>query len=232
MSETAQRAVLIEAHGLTREHRRKVESIYALRDVSLTIARGEHVVLFGPSGSGKTTLLNLLAGLDQPSAGTVTWLGRELTRLTERELSELRCREMGFVFQDFGILRSLSALDNVRLPLLFSRERDDRARAIAALERLGLGERIHHRANELSRGELQRVAIARALVHRPALLLADEPTASLDAASAAQVVALFEELRAERDLTVLVATHDPAWLDHADRALRLQKGRLMAEAAA
>src|SRR5262245_43227590 len=207
MSEASPRAVLIEAVGLTREHRREVESIYALRDVSLTIARGEHVVLFGPSGSGKTTLLNLLAGLDQPSAGTVTWLGRELTRLGERELAQLRCREIGFVFQDFGILRSLSALDNVRLPLLFAHASDDRARAKAALERLGLGERIHHRANELSRGELQRVAIARALIHRPALLLADEPTASLDAAAAAQVVSFFEELRAESDRAVPAATH-------------------------
>src|SRR5262245_38846459 len=231
MSEATPRAVLIEATGLTREHRRKVESIFALRDVSLTLARGEHVVLFGPSGSGKTTLLNLLAGLDQPSSGTVTWLGREMTRLSERELAALRCREMGFVFQDFGILRSLSALDNVRLPLLFSHESGDRAKAIAALERLGLGDRLHHRANELSRGELQRVAIARALIHRPSLLLADEPTASLDAASAAAVVALFEELRAERDLTVLVATHDPSWLEHADRSLRLQKGRLLEPAA-
>jgi putative ABC transport system ATP-binding protein len=231
MSEATPRAVLIEARGLTREHRRKVESIFALRDVSLTIARGEHVVLFGPSGSGKTTLLNLLAGLDQPSAGNVTWLGRELTRLSERELAALRCREMGFVFQDFGILRSLTALDNVRLPLLFAKDHDDRARAIAALERLGLGDRLHHRANELSRGELQRVAIARALIHRPSLLLADEPTASLDAASAASVVAFFEELRAERDLTVLVATHDPSWLEHADRALRLEKGRLLETAA-
>jgi putative ABC transport system ATP-binding protein len=231
MSESATNGVLIEARGLTREHRRRVESIYALRDVSLTIARGEHVVLFGPSGSGKTTLLNLLAGLDQPSAGSVTWLGRELTRLSERELARLRCREMGFVFQDFGILRSLTALDNVRLPLLFSNERDDRARAIAGLERLGLGERLHHRASELSRGELQRVAIARALIHRPSLLLADEPTASLDAAAASEVVACFEELRAERELTVLVATHDPSWLEHADRALTLQKGRLVEAAA-
>ncbi len=232
MTEAAAGECFIEARELTREYRRKVELIHAVHEVSFTIGRGEHVVLFGPSGSGKTTLLQLLAGLDLPTHGAVLLRGRDLASFSEKELSIWRSREVGFVFQDFGVIRSLSALDNVRLPLILSPDGEGGASARATLERLGLADRLHHFPQQLSRGEQQRVAIARALIHSPSLLLADEPTASLDSASSAEVVGIFEELRAERNLTVIVATHDSSWIERADRCLYLDKGRLTRAGAA
>ena len=219
---------LLRAQGLARHFTRRAEIVRALDGVDLELVRGEHLLVSGPSGSGKSTLLQLLAGLDRPTAGDVWFEGRRLADLSERELVSWRARRVGFVLQDFGMIRSLSAFDNVRLQALLSRTEQGETRAHELLERMGLGHRLHHQPRELSRGEQQRVALARALVHRPALLLADEPTGSLDLESTRSFATLIEELKSERDLTVIIASHDSFWEKSSDRHLVLRGGRALA----
>jgi len=202
------------------------EQILALDNVTLSVASGEIIAVSGPSGSGKTTLLNLIAGLDRPTSGAVTVLGRELGALTERELTAFRAHSIGIVFQDPHLLPGLTALENViaaRLPWSPRRALEPDARRL--LIAVGLESRMNHPPARLSGGERQRVGVARALLGQPRLLLADEPTGNLDAGSTAQFLALIVELRVELELTVILATHDPEVSAIADRVVRLSGGR-------
>jgi putative ABC transport system ATP-binding protein len=201
--------------------------VWAVREVSIRIDRGEAVAVTGPSGSGKTTLLNLIAGLDRCTGGEVSVLGRRLTHLSERELTTYRAQCLGLVFQEPYLLPGLSALENVmvaRLPWIPRRRLEPDARTL--LEAVGLAARVHFSPAQLSSGERQRVGIARALLGRPPLLLADEPTGNLDAATTGELLQLVTRLRSEMELTLVVATHDPAVAGIADRVLRLEGGRL------
>ena len=197
-----------------------------LQPLDLAIASGERCAIVGPSGSGKTTLLALLAGLDVPSAGRLWLTDQELTALDEDARATLRRQHVGFVFQNFQLLDNLTALDNVALPLELRGDRDARARARDMLARVGLAERAHHYPPTLSGGEQQRVALARAFVGRPQVLFADEPTGSLDRASAQAVQTLMFELNRAAGTTLVIVTHDEALAAHADRRLQLTAGRL------
>jgi putative ABC transport system ATP-binding protein len=207
--------------------REAAPTVRALDGVSLSIDPGEFVGIAGPSGSGKSTLLHLLAGLDAPTEGSVTLAGEDVGSLSPRERARLRLDHVGVVFQRFHLLPSLTARRNVAVPLieLGVRRRDRRDRADAALERLGLGDRLDHRPGALSGGERQRVAIARALVTDPALLVADEPTGELDTAASDRVLDAFERLVAETDTAVVLASHDERALERADRLVQLRDGR-------
>ena len=205
-------------------------SVTAVADVSLTVPRGEFLAIVGRSGSGKTTLLNLIAGLDQPDAGTVSVDGREVSRLGDAEMTDFRRHTVGFVFQSFGLLPLLSAAENVELALRIAgagiRERGERTRELLGI--VGLTERANHRPYELSGGEQQRVAVARALANRPRLIIADEPTGELDSTTGAQIFALLRGVAAE-GVTVIAATHDPFVMEHADRVLEMSDGHLLPE---
>lgn len=215
---------LIQAEGLSKVYPRGREQVRALEGVSFEIQRGELVAVVGPSGSGKTTLLNLLGCMDVPTSGTLRFRGRELQEFTERERTAFRRQEIGFVFQHFGLLPKLSVVENITLPLVFSR-REPAHDVDELLERVGLTSRRHHRPSELSGGEMQRVAIARALVHGPALLLADEPTGNLDSATGESLIALLRELHSG-GLTILIVTHNPSIAAMAQRCITLRDGRL------
>jgi putative ABC transport system ATP-binding protein len=200
----------------------------ALRGVDFRLERGELVVVAGPSGSGKSTLLNLLGTLDDPDTGRVLYEGSDLGTASQAERTLLRRRRLGFVFQGFYLIPVLSALENVEYPLVIDgvAQRERRARAAAALAVVGLAERAGHRPDQLSGGERQRVALARALVHEPTLVLADEPTASLDSETGRAVIDLFSRLNAERGVSFVLATHDPAIVACAGRVVRLADGRV------
>jgi putative ABC transport system ATP-binding protein len=203
------------------------EPVRAVDDVSLSVTAGEMVALFGPSGSGKTTLLLMVAALLAPTAGAVLVRGRNVSELSEREASRYRLEELGFVRQNFDLLPGVSALDNATLKLLKTvRWREAQRRMQPLMERLGLGARLHHRAETLSMGERQRVMIARALSTEPSLLLADEPTGSLDTTRSAEVLGLLRSLCSERGVTILLVSHDPLAAGYADRRLTLSDGRL------
>jgi ABC-type lipoprotein export system ATPase subunit len=201
----------------------------ALAGVSLEIQPGERVALLGKSGSGKSTLLNLLGGLDRPTTGRVSVCGRDLARLSSRELADHRLRTVGMIFQSFNLILTRTALQNVELPMIFAGRprRDRKNRARAALEAVGLGHRLHHRPTELSGGEGQRVAIARAMVNEPAILLADEPTGNLDSATAAAIMGVLLDHLNQRCTTLVLVTHDEELAGRsADRTVRLHDGRL------
>ena len=219
----------VEACGVTKVYGRGAARVEALRGVDLRVAPGEFVALTGPSGSGKSTLLHLLAGLDTPTAGTVRVHGTDLGRLDEDARTAFRGRNIGVVFQSFNLLDIFSAEENVALPLTLAGVRSAAATRLAraALERVGLGGRGGHRPAELSGGEQQRVAVARALVADPPLVIADEPTGSLDSANGRAVFALLKGLAAD-GRTVLLVTHDPALAAEADRVVRLRDGVVIA----
>ncbi len=202
--------------------------VRAVDGVSLSVARGEFLALYGPSGSGKSTLLMLIAALLRPDAGSVSVDGRDISQLSDREAAHYRLHELGFVRQSLNLIPGASALDNAALKLMGADigSREARRRIKPLLERLGLGERMGHRSEQLSMGERQRVMIARALSMEPALLLADEPTGSLDTERGAQVLALLAELCREREIAVVLVTHDPQAAAFADRVLALRDGRL------
>jgi putative ABC transport system ATP-binding protein len=207
------------------------EPVRAVDGVSLTVARGETVALYGPSGSGKTTLLLMVAMLLEPTAGTVLIGARDIASLSEREASHFRLSELGFIRQSFDLLPGVSAIDNATLKLLKTRRWREARREIAPLfERLGLGERMHHRAETLSMGERQRVMIARALSTEPRLVLADEPTGSLDTQRGREVLDLLRALCRERGVATVIVSHDPMAADYVDRVLALRDGRLSHEA--
>jgi putative ABC transport system ATP-binding protein len=217
---------MIDLSGLSLHYRLGDTRIDVLRSVQLSVAEGQSVAITGPSGSGKTSLLLLLSGLERPAEGRIRVNGTELGALDADGLADLRRDHIGIVFQSFHLLPSLSALDNVALPLQMAGQRDAHARAAALLRRVGLGERQHHEPSQLSGGEQQRVAIARALVHRPRLLLADEPTGNLDDHTGESIRELLFELNREAGTTLVLVTHDPAFAARCDRVLRLHDGQL------
>jgi ABC-type lipoprotein export system ATPase subunit len=218
---------LLELQGVAKHYRRGREDVVALSDVDLEVAAGELVALVGPSGSGKSTLLHLAGGLDVPDAGAVRVGGRDLAHLTVTERARLRRRDVGFVFQFFHLLPTLSVAENVELPLLLDRRRARSERVRTLLERVGLTHRSDHLPGELSGGEMQRAAIARALVAEPKLLLADEPTGNLDSATGADVLGLLTEVVAEAGTALVMVTHDEAAAGRAGRVLRLLDGHLV-----
>ncbi len=200
---------------------------HVLKNVDLDVSEGDYLAIMGPSGSGKTTLMNLIGCLDVPTSGSYLLGEREITKCSGKELAEVRNKEIGFVFQSFHLLPKLTALDNVALPLLYGgvkkAERQERARA--ALETVGLADRLDHRPDQLSGGQCQRVAIARAIVGKPRLLLADEPTGALDSASGAQVMELFRQLH-DSGSTIIMITHDQGIAHHADTIMTIKDGVL------
>jgi len=221
---------IYELHGLAKTYNRGANEIRAVRDVDLTIDEGEFLVVVGPSGSGKTTLLQLLGGLDRPTAGEILFEGRDMARLNDAELSDLRLRTLGFIFQQFNLIPTLTAAQNVEVALaprkLSGHARHERARWL--LESVGLAPRAHHVPSRLSGGEQQRVAIARALANEPRVLLADEPTGNLDSTTGEEIIQLLMALSAERRQTIVVITHDTAIAARAQRQLRMQDGELLA----
>jgi putative ABC transport system ATP-binding protein len=223
---------MIELQGVTRHYQLRGQTVSALRGVDITIQSGEFVAITGASGSGKSTLLNVLGCLDRPSAGHYLLEGREVGSLDDEAISDVRNHRIGFVFQSFHLLTRLSVLENVMLPMRFSRTPDQQAEARAKqlLERVGLGERLDHRPGELSGGQMQRAAIARALFMQPALLLADEPTGNLDSKTALEVIALLRELHAGGQTVVLV-THDNDIAASAKRSIRLRDGKVECDVA-
>ena len=216
---------VIQAEDLTKVYRRGTEEVRAVDGVSFRVDAGEFVAIVGPSGAGKTTLLQLLGAMDTPTTGRLRIAGQELSRLSDAALTRLRREHVGFVFQHFGLLPTLSVAENVALPALLSR-RDVRPRVDELLETVGLSHRRRHRPAHLSGGEMQRVAIARALINGPSLLLADEPTGNLDSATGADILALFQKLQGE-GLTVIVVTHNEALAQAAERRLLLRDGRIV-----
>jgi len=240
ISHTAERAVVtqqsgkapdkdwvIVTRGLKREYDMGGEIVRALRGVDVAIRRNEYVAIMGPSGSGKSTLMNLIGCLDTPDAGEYWLSGDLVSTMADDELARVRNREIGFVFQTFNLLPRATALHNVELPLVYAGVPSDerRKRAIAALERVQLGDRISHRPNELSGGQRQRVAIARALVNEPSILLADEPTGNLDSTTSEEIMRVFEEL-ASAGQTVIMVTHEPDIAAHAKRVIVLRDGMI------
>jgi putative ABC transport system ATP-binding protein len=221
----------IEMLDLNKTYRKRQIEVVALANLSISIESGEFVALMGPSGSGKSTLLNLLGGLDSPSSGRVRVGDVELQSMNERQLTAWRSRHVGFIFQMYHLLPVLTAAQNVELPLTLFRmgARERRERVNLALSVVGLEDRADHRPNQLSGGQEQRVAIARAIVTDPDLLLADEPTGDLDAASAHAVLKLLERLNGEFGKTIIMVTHDPKAATHAARQLHLEKGELFAD---
>jgi putative ABC transport system ATP-binding protein len=223
---------LIELQDITRTYRMGAVELCALRGVSLDVEAGELLAIMGASGSGKSTLLNILGTLDTPTAGHYRLDGQALEGLDEVARARVRGEKIGFVFQSFNLLPRYTALENVELPMSYRGVSPGprRARARAALERVGLGERVHHLPSELSGGQQQRVAIARALVNEPRLLLADEPTGALDSATTTQVMRLFEELHQE-GMTVVLVTHDASVAAHAQRTVTFRDGVIVSSLA-
>ena len=217
---------LVELRDVHRTYRRGEETVRALRGVSLAVDAGDFLVVTGPSGSGKSTLLHIMAGLDRPSAGDVLLEGTSLSAMSDDDLTLRRRRGIGFIFQFFHLLPTLSATDNVGLPLLLDGLGGDeiRSRAGEALERVGLGHRRNHRPREMSGGEQQRVAIARALVIRPSLILADEPTGNLDSASGADILQILRDAPAEYGAAVVLVTHQPDAALPGERTLSMRDG--------
>ncbi len=221
-------APVLECRGLTREFADAGAVLQVLRGINLTIGAGERIAIVGESGAGKTTLLQVLGGLDLPTAGEVRIRGRNIASLNSTQRGMLRNRELGFIYQFHHLLPEFSALENVAMPLLMRSDpiSSVREQATELLNRVGLGERLHHRPGELSGGERQRAAVARALITRPALVLADEPTGNLDHSNGEKVFALMLELNREFDSSLVVVTHDQALAKRMDRVLLLQDGVL------
>jgi putative ABC transport system ATP-binding protein len=221
----------VVAHDLTRTYELDGVSVAALRGVSLEVPVGGYVALVGPSGSGKSTLMHLLGGLDRPTSGTLRIGGRDVADLSAADLAKLRNETIGFVFQAFHLLARTTAVDNVALPLVYRgiRAAERRKRAAAILGRVGLSHRLDHRPNQLSGGEQQRVAIARALVTEPVLLLADEPTGNLDQATGRAVLDLLEEINVERQVALVMVTHDREVAARARRQVEMRDGEVVAD---
>ena len=226
---TEQPETLIHAQGLVFTAAAASGPVQVLRGVDLTVAAGEAVGIVGPSGSGKTSLLMLLAGLERPTGGTLTVAGRDLNALDEDALARFRRDDVGIVFQAFHLVPTMTALENVAIPLEFAGRRDAFERAAGALREVGLGHRLEHYPGQLSGGEQQRVALARAVVAQPRLILADEPTGNLDRATGGAVMDLLFGLRARMGTTLLLITHDPALAERCGRQVRIEDGRIVSD---
>ncbi len=225
---------VIEAREVTRQLKLGTHVVHALRGVDLEIHRNEMVGIIGPSGSGKSTLLGIIGGLDSPTSGTIAIDGVDVTRMSEGQLTDIRNQKIGFVFQFFNLIPTLTALENVALPIEFAQVRRHKPfeRAEELLELLGLGSRLHHRPNELSGGQQQRVAIARALANDPPILLADEPTGNLDSRSGETVLEALSTIRDQNGATVVLVTHDQSLASRMDRVFSLVDGVIVAGAGA
>ncbi len=219
---------MIELENVTKIYRMGKVEIPALRGVSLTIEKGEMLAIIGASGSGKSTLMNIIGCLDKPTSGEYIFDGTDVSRLNDNRLAVMRNKEIGFVFQDYNLLRRASAVANVELPLIYSGGIRKRQRALEALERVGLAARANHKPTELSGGEQQRVAIARALVNNPAIVLADEPTGNLDSAATAEIIAIFRQLNQD-GITVIMVTHEMDIAAQAKRTIRLLDGQIISD---
>jgi len=221
---------LIRLQKVSRRYQMGAETVHALREVTLEIARGEYVAIMGPSGSGKSTLMNLIGCLDSPTSGTYELNGTDVSQMDDNQLADVRNREIGFVFQTFNLLARSDALHNVELPLIYAGvgAEERRRTALESLAQVGLADRVHHKPNELSGGQRQRVAVARALVNRPSILLADEPTGNLDSKTGTEIMALFEEL-ARGGNTIILVTHEEDIARHARRILRIRDGLIASD---
>jgi ABC-type lipoprotein export system ATPase subunit len=222
---------IIETEKLCRSYNRGIRQVHALRDVDLKIVPGRFIALKGRSGSGKTTLLNCLGGLDHPNSGNVRIFGKEISKLSERQLTRWRREKIGFIFQSFGLLPTLSAYENVELILRLggASGRKRRSQALHCLELVGLSKWIHHRPYELSGGQQQRVAIARALANQPQLMLADEPTGELDSFTAREILGLFQRIVNEEKVTLLMASHDPLVDGYVEEIIQLKDGQIVSQ---
>jgi putative ABC transport system ATP-binding protein len=225
----ARKRIMLLVRNLEKIYRSGERELSVLRDVDLHVEEGEFVAILGPSGSGKTTLLGLLAGLDTPTTGTVRLAGTEIGELSEDERARFRRQVVGFVFQSFQLIGSLTALENVQVPLELRGDSDAGVRAAELLDRVGLARRHHHFPNQLSGGEQQRVALARAFVHSPRILFADEPTGNLDAGTGHSIIELMEELNRERGTTLILVTHDLELAGRARRTIRLADGAIVSD---
>jgi putative ABC transport system ATP-binding protein len=223
------RKAVIDVREITKTYQMGDIEVHALRGVDLAIYAGECVSIMGPSGSGKSTLMNILGALDQPSSGEYLLDGVSVSKLSEADLAKVRNQKIGFVFQNFNLLKRTSALRQVELPLIYARSSNRGKRAKAALEAVGLGSRLDHLPSELSGGQQQRVAIARALVTEPAMILADEPTGNLDSRSGTEVMQIFQRLNREQGITIVFVTHDPWIARHTNRVIMLRDGKIVAD---
>ena len=219
--------MILNLQNIYKDYQQEKLVVPVLKDVSLTVEEGEYVAIMGPSGSGKTTLMNIIGCLDRPTSGTYELAWENVLKLKDRELSDLRLKSIGFVFQSFQLMPRESAVENVALPLSYAgvRKKERRIRATKALERVGLGDRVNFRPTQLSGGQKQRVAIARAMVNHPKILLADEPTGALDSKSGEQIMELFDSLN-EEGVTIVMITHDPRIAAKAKRIVRIIDGEI------
>lgn len=219
--------MILNLQNIYKDYQQEKLVVPVLKDVSLTVEEGEYVAIMGPSGSGKTTLMNIIGCIDRPTSGTYELAGENVLKLKDRELSDLRLKSIGFVFQSFQLMPRESAVENVALPLSYAgvRKKERRGRATKALERVGLGDRVNFRPTQLSGGQKQRVAIARAMVNHPKILLADEPTGALDSKSGEQIMELFDSLN-EEGVTIVMITHDPKIAAKAKRIVRIIDGEI------
>ncbi len=220
---------IVAVRGVSKDYQLGKTVVPALRDVTLEVDEGEFLSIAGPSGSGKTTLLNLVGCVDTPTAGTVLVDGKDTSRLTERALTDLRLRTIGFIFQSFNLVSVLSVFQNVEFPLLLQgtlTRKEREARVLGLLEAVGLHEHVRHRPSELSGGQRQRVAVARALVTRPKLVLADEPTANLDSVTGGNIIDLMRDMNRRDGTTFVFSTHDPKVMSHANAVVRIADGRI------
>jgi putative ABC transport system ATP-binding protein len=227
-------AALIAVRDLTKTYAMEGTAVEALRGVSLDIRRGEFVAVVGPSGSGKSTFMHILGCLDRPTTGRYLLGGRDVSNLGDDELSAIRNRQIGFVFQGFNLLARTSAVENVELPLLYAHHprvsaAERRARALRALAAVGLESRAEHHPNQLSGGQQQRVAIARALLNDPAILLADEPTGNLDSRTSIEVMDIFQTLRDDRGITIVLITHEPQVAEYGSRIIKFKDGTILSD---